>query len=158
MARNILIVYYSHSGNTRKLAELIRQKTGGTLCEIQPETAYPASYSAVLDQAKKEIRAGFRPALKTKIEQIEAYDTVIVGSPIWWGTIAPPVAAFLEKYDLSGKNVAPFVTHGGGGSGQTEKGVAKLCPKSTILPVLSVYGGGDAESQVTAWLKQIGLA
>ncbi|HOQ51880.1 MAG TPA: flavodoxin, partial [Candidatus Atribacteria bacterium] len=120
MRGNILIAYYSRSGNTRKLAQLIHQKVGGTVHEIQPEIPYPASYNATVEQAKKEIQAGFRPPLKTKIEHIEAYDTIFLGSPNWWSTIAPPVATFLEENDLSGKTIIPFCTHGGGGRGRIE--------------------------------------
>ncbi|NMB46035.1 MAG: flavodoxin [Firmicutes bacterium] len=159
MDRNILIVYYSRSANTEKIAQLIQQKIGGTLCEIEPELAYPASYNAVVEQAKKEIQAGFRPELKTKIEHIESYDTVFVGSPNWWSTIAPPIATFLEGYDLSGKTVVPFCTHGGGGAGRVERDIVKLCPQSTMMPGLAIYGsgGGNAESQVSAWLQELGF-
>ncbi|MDI3543102.1 MAG: hypothetical protein PWP57_705, partial [Candidatus Atribacteria bacterium] len=97
MKGNILIAYYSRSGNTRKLAQLIHQKVGGTVHEIQPEVPYPASYNATVEQAKKEIQAGFRPPLKSRIEHIEAYDTIFIGSPNWWSTIAPPIATFLEE-------------------------------------------------------------
>lgn len=157
MSKKILIVYYSHSSNTRKLAELIEQETGGTLCEIVPEKAYPDDYNTVVEQAKKEIQAGFRPELKTKVKDFAAYDTVFVGTPNWWSTMAPPVATFLESYDLLGKTVVPFCTHGGGGAGHIETTVKKLCPDSTVLPLLSVYGDTAKDSQVEAWLKKIGI-
>ncbi|WP_371371159.1 flavodoxin [Sporomusa aerivorans] len=157
MSKNILIVYYSHSGNTRKLAKLIEQETGGTLFELVPEKAYPGDYNTVVEQAKKEIQAGFRPELTTKVKDIATYDTVFVGTPNWWSTIAPPVATFLESYDLSGKNVVPFCTHGGGGSGHIEATVKKLCSDSTMLSLLSVYGGTVTDSQVESWLKKIGV-
>lgn len=157
MSKNILIVYYSHSANTRKLAKLIEQETGGTLCELLPEKAYPVDYNTVVEQAKKEIQAGFRPELKTEVKDLASYDTVFVGTPNWWSTIAPPVATFLGSCDLSGKNVVPFCTHGGGGSGHIEAMVKKFCPDSTMLPLLSVYGGTAKDSQVESWLKKIGV-
>jgi len=129
----ILIVYYSRSGNTRKIADLIQQEVGGTLHEIQPEVPYPKSYSATTDQAKQEIRAGYKPALHSTLEQVESYDTILVGSPNWWRTIAPPVVTFLTEHDLSGKTIVPFCTHGGGGLGRIAQDIAKLCPKSTVL-------------------------
>lgn len=160
MARSILVAYYSHSANTRSIAELIQQKVGGTLYEIQPEVAYPTAYNTVVDQAKKEIQAGFRPPLKTEIEQIAAYDVVFVGTPNWWSTVAPPVAAFLAGHDLAGKTVAPFCSHGGGGAGHIERDIAALCPGATVRPILALQGtgGGSVASQVAAWLQQIGLA
>lgn len=108
-----------------------------------------------MEQAQKEIQAGFRPTLKTKVEDIAAYDTVFVGTPNWWSTIAPPIATFMESHDLSKKRVAPFCTHGGGGSGHIEATVKKLCPGSNVLPALSVYGDTAKASQVESWLKKI---
>lgn len=157
MSKTILIVYYSHSANTRKLAKLIERETGGTLCELLPENAYPDDYNTVVEQAKKEIQAGFRPALKTKVKDLASYDTVFIGTPNWWSTIAPPVATFLDDSVLSGKTVIPFCTHGGGGAGHIEATVKKLCPDSTVLSALSVYGGTAKNSQVELWLKKIGV-
>lgn len=159
MAEHILIVYFSRSGNTRKIAQLIQQEVGGTLHEIQVEAPYPAAYNAVVEQAKKEIRAGYKPALRSTPDHIEAYDTIFVGSPNWWSTIAPPVAAFLAAHDLSGKTIAPFCTHGGGGLDSVAQDMAKLCPQSTILSSFEVYGSGtgNVRAEVAAWLRTIGL-
>ena len=154
----ILIAYYSHSGNTQKLAKLIAQKTDGTLCELEPETPYPADYNTVVEQAKKEISAGYRPALKTKVEHMEAYDTILIGTPNWWSTVAPPVAAFLERHNFAGKTIALFCSNGGGGFGHIEQDIAQLCPHSTLLEGVEVYGTSGAETKIPAWLKKIGFA
>lgn len=108
-----LIVYYSHSGTTRRLAELITRETGGDLLELVPETAYPQDYNAVVAQAKRELQSGHRPALKTALPDLSAYDMVFVGTPNWWSSPAPPVLTFLEQADAKGATVAPFCTHGG---------------------------------------------
>jgi flavodoxin len=152
-----LIVYYSRSGNTRRIANLIHQQVGGTLHEIQPEEPYPGSYNATVDQAKKEIQAGYKPALRSTLDDIESYDTVFVGSPNWWDTIAPPVATFLSEYDLSGKTIVPFCTHGGGGLGRIGQDIAKQSPQSTVLSSFEIYGsgGGNAQVKVSAWLRDI---
>ena len=157
MSEKILIVYYSHSSNTRKLAKLISAKTGGTLCELEPEKAYPGDYSTVVDQAKMEIEAGYHPPLKTKVKDIAACDIVFVGTPNWWSTMAPPVATFFEEYDLAGKTVIPFCTHGGGGSGYIEKNMKRLCPKSTVLSIFSSYGSSAKDTEVESWLKKNGI-
>lgn len=156
---NILIVYYSHSGNTRRIAELIREKTQGVLFEVEPVSPYPTSYNVVVEQAKKEIQAGFRPKLKGMPEGLESYDAVFAGSPIWWHTMAPPVATFLAMAELSGKTIIPFCTHGGGGAGSMEKDVAKLCGGADCKPglVVSGDGGGRAAQQVAEWLRSIGM-
>ena len=88
--------------------------------------AYPGSYNTIVEQAKKEIQAGYRPVLKTGINYIKNYDMIFVGTPNWWSTIAPPIATFLENYNLTGKTVVPFCTHGRGGFGHIESDIATL--------------------------------
>jgi flavodoxin len=158
MAEPILIVCFSRSGNTRKIASLIQQEVGGTLHEIQVAVPYPASYNAVVEQAKKEIQAGYKPALQSALDHIESYNTIFVGSPNWWSTIAPPVATFLSEYDMSGKTIVPFCTHGGGGLGRISQDIARLCPRSTVLSCFGVYGSGsgNVRAEVAAWLRDIG--
>ncbi len=157
MAEHILIAYFSHSANTHNIANLIHKELGGTIHEIQPEVPYPHSYNAVVDQAKKEIQAGYTPALHSTLDHIESYDTIFVGSPNWWSTIAPPVTTFLSEYDFSGKTIVPFCTHGGGGLGRIEKDIARLCPQSTTLSSFEIYGSGteNAQARVSAWLRTI---
>lgn len=154
---NQLIVYYSHSGNTKKLAELIGQKTGCALFEIKPVDAYPVAYSAVVEQAKREIKAGYRPALQAFPENMQDYDTIFVGSPNWWSTIAPPVATFLKNCDLSGKTLIPFCTHGGGGFAGLERDIKALCPSASMLSGLALYEDGGRGGEISSWLKRIGI-
>ena len=117
-SKKVLVAYFSHSGNTREVARQIGEATGGDLFEIVPATPYPAEYQAVVDQGKKEIAAGVRPALKNPVGDLSQYDVIFVGSPCWWATIAPPVATFLTSCDFAGKTVIPFMTHEGSGMGQ----------------------------------------
>lgn len=159
MKSNTLIVYYSHSGNTQKIAQLIGEETSGDVLEIEPKTPYPQEYDAVVKQAQQEIRAGFRPELETQCAGFKQYDTIFVGSPNWWSTVAPPVAAFLEQYDMDGKTVIPFCTHGGGGLARVAQDMEKLCPQSKLLPAFEIYGNGStkARDEVSAWLRDIGV-
>jgi hypothetical protein len=94
MKNDILIAYYSWSGNTRTIAELIGREIGGTLFEIEPAKPYSTNYGAVVEQAKEEIRTGFRPNLGSMTE-INSYKTVFLGSPIWWHTMATPLRSRL---------------------------------------------------------------
>lgn len=152
-----LVVYFSHSGNTRIVAEQIARATGADLLEIIPETPYPKAYNAVTQQAKKEIEAGYRPAIATRIPDLTAYDRVFVGSPCWWATIAPPVATFLAACDLDGKTIAPFMTHEGSRMGRSVDDIRKLCPSSTVVEGLPVRGSAAAGAapEVEKWLKKI---
>jgi flavodoxin len=153
----ILIAYFSHSGNTRKIAKQIHTKIGGDLIEIETIDKYPADHGEILEQARKEINTGYKPALKTKVENIREYTAFFLGYPNWWGTIPTPVSAFLEGYDLSGKTIAPFCTHGTGGLAGTVEAVKKICPDSKVLDALGIRNTGvdEAESEVLEWLSHM---
>lgn len=152
----ILIAYYSWSGHTKKVAEAIQEEIGGDLFEIQPETPYSEDYKTVVDQAKKEINEGYRPALKNKVENIAQYDTVFIGSPNWWGTIAPVVSTFVEQNDLSGKTVVPFITHGSGGEQNTITDLEKQC-KGCLVQKKGWVGYGGRTWGISGWLEDIGF-
>ena len=156
-AGKMLVAYYSWSGNTREVARQIQKATGADLFEIVPATAYPDGYRAVVAQAKKEIQAGFHPELKTNLDSVADYDVVFVGSPNWWSTIAPPAATFLASHDWSGKTIAPFMTHGGGGLGHGVRDVRQLCPAAAVREGLSIYGdeAGQAQKEVEDWACKI---
>ncbi len=111
----------------------------------------------MLDQAKKEINDNYKPALKTKVKDIDKYDVIFVGSPCWWATIAPPVATFLSNYNLSGKTIIPFMTHEGSRMGHSENDIKALCPKSNVLKGLPIRGSQvkQAEEDVMKWLEKI---
>lgn len=159
MAKNIFIIYYSWSGNTGNIAKLIQQKTGGDLFEIKTVEPYPQNYNACVEQAKKEVHSGFMPELEVIPENPDDYDTVFIGTPVWWHTMVPPVLTLLSNIELSGKTVIPFCTHGGGGEAHSMTDIAKLCPRSTALPGLSLYesGGRDTETTIFDWLRRIGV-
>ena len=159
MSKKILTAYYSHSGNTGEIASYIQKQTDGALFEIIPAVPYPTGYNDVVRQAKIEIQSGKKPELKIKINDTESYDIIFVGSPNWWGTIAPPVAAFLSEYDFSAKTIVPFCTHGGGGYGSIFKDISLLCPNSNVLNGFDVFdrGNGNFSEKITLWLSEIGI-
>ena len=103
----ILIAYYSWGGNTRAAAEALQTLTDGTLLELRPATPYPDSYLKCVAQAKGECRSGACPPLEPLAVDPAAYDVIFVGTPNWWGTLAPPVRTFLTQAELSGKTVIP---------------------------------------------------
>ena len=152
-----LIVYFSHSGNTRQIAGQIHRNIGGDLIEIETIDKYPADHNEILEQARKEISAGYKPALKTKVESMNEYAVLFLGYPNWFGTIPTPVSAFLEEYDLSGKIIAPFCTHGSGGLARTVEAVKGICPDSKVLGTLGIGNSrvNEAEKEVSEWLSQI---
>lgn len=152
----ILIAYYSWGGNTKATAEQIQKAIGGDLFEIVPAKAYPTDYGACVDQAKQEIRQGARPELAKKLEDASKYEVVFVGSPNWWGTMAPPVATFLASNDWTGKTLVPFFTHGGGGVQNCERDVRKMCP-GVPMRKAGVFSGSRAKSGsagIADWAKE----
>ena len=85
----MLVAYFSHSGNTRTVAQAISEATGADLFEIIPQQDYPTDYSTLLDVAKREINAHKHPELKERVKDFEAYDVIFIGSPNWWSTTTP---------------------------------------------------------------------
>jgi len=154
---NILIAYYTHSGNTQEIAEQIRELVGGTLFRIEPVEKYPRNYQEVLKVSKVEIDNGTKPPLTKTVDNINQYDSIFVGSPNWYSTIAPPVTTFLSQYDLSGKIVIPFVTHAGGGVARCITDIKKLVPNSTVLEGFVISGSrtATASHKLQEWLRDI---
>lgn len=158
-AGKILIVYFSWGGNTRMVANHIHDLVGCDIVEVETVIPYPDSYEEVIQIAPGELESDYRPELKTKVENMDEYDTLIVGTPIWGGHLTPAMKSFLTGYDLSGKYIAPFCTHGGSGTAQSVSDIRSVCPNSTLLGSLAVYGNRaeNSREEVEKWLKQIGI-
>ncbi|MDD5217729.1 MAG: flavodoxin [Candidatus Omnitrophica bacterium] len=155
--KKILVAYFSHSGNTREIADQIHKKVGGDIFEIQSVKPYPGDYDTVVKQAREELDSGYKPALKAKVEDIGAYDVIFIGFPIWWGTFPAPVRTFLSEYDLSGKSIVPFCTHEGSGLEQSVLDISELCPKAILLEGAAIWGRDvkTAQDKVSDWLREI---
>jgi flavodoxin len=158
-AGKILIVYFSWSGNTRRIASQVHAQIGGDLVEIEMVTPYSRAYNTCLEQSLADLRADARPALRTRITNMEQYDVIFLGYPTWWGTIPMPIKTFLESYDFSGKTILPFNSHGGSRQGQTISAIAKLCPNSLIKSPLGIRSGGGPALQrdIEVWLQKNGI-
>lgn len=152
---NTLIVYYSLFQNTKGLALEIAMQTGGTIRELVPDKNYSFNYNTAAKEVRNQISRGFCPKLISGNEPIDNYQTIFIGTPNWFKTLAPPVMSFLKQHDFSGKTVIPFCTHGGGGFSQIENDISKECSKSIILPGIAVNGTVKSE-EVTNWLRSIG--
>lgn len=135
---NSLIAYYSHSGNTQTVAEIITDLTNGDEFEIKPVKEYPSDYDGVLAVSKIEKAENTRPEIKEKIENIEDYDIIYLGYPNWLSTVPMIILTFLESYDFTDKTIMPFCTSGGGGLGKSEIAIKKSCPKAYIKKGLLV--------------------
>ncbi|MDF2510636.1 MAG: flavodoxin [Herbinix sp.] len=152
---NTLIVYYSLFQNTKNLALEIAKQTGGTIRELIPDKNYSFDYNTAAKEVRSEISRGFCPKLISGNESLDDYQTIFIGTPNWFKTLAPPVMSFLKQHDFTGKTIIPFCTHGGGGFGEIENDIAKECSESIILPGIEVNGTAASEA-VTYWLETIG--
>lgn len=157
----ILIAYFSQTGNTEMMAEEIQSQIGGDLFKIETVEEYPSSYTELTQVAQAEIENGERPELKQAVENIEDYDVIFVGYPIWWHTTPAAVNSFLESYDLSGKTVVPFCTSGGNDIEETMEAVRNSCPNSNILEGTTISGSSSStdagKEQIRTWLEALDI-
>lgn len=168
----ILVAYFSRvgeeyglgvikKGNTAIVAEIISQKLGADLFEIKPVKSYPVSYDECTKVASREKAENARPELATRVDNFADYDTIFVGTPVYWGDAAMPVYTFLESYDFAGKTIVPFVTHGGSGLSGVDQRITLVCPNAEILQGLAIRGAtaqknfSETEKAVSDWLKKI---
>ena len=150
-----LIVYYSYSGITRRLAEGIALITDAELLELKPQDPYSFSYNTAVKEVRAQIEKGVCPALMQYDINVVDFETVFIGSPNWLKTFAPPELSFLRATDLSGKTVIPFCTHGGGGFGNMIEGYKREYGASCVIPGLAVKGDYTF-NEVQKWLESIG--
>lgn len=155
----VLIAFFSWGGNTKGIAEAIQSQTGADLFEIELVHPYSTDYNTVLDEAQRDQNAQARPELATHVENMDEYDTILLGYPNWWASIPMPIASFLEEYDFSGKTIIPFCSHGGGRFGQSLTAITKLAPDSAMGEALAVsYSGGSTlPDDIAQWLITNGI-
>ncbi len=154
-----LVAYFSASGVTAKLAKTLSNAVGADLFEIKPEQPYteadlnwnnPKSRSSIEMKEKKD----FRPAVADKIGNIEQYDVIYVGFPIWWYVAPTIINTFLEQYDLTGKTVIPFATSGGSGMGNTNRELKVSC-KGAILKEGKRFNANTSENTLKEWAESL---
>ena len=150
----VAVVYFSQSkvGNTATVAQWIAKHTGGDLIAIEPVEPYPDAYGATLKAAKKDMDNGGARPIKP-VADLDGCDVVFIGSPIWYGTYAPPVAEFFKTHTFAGKTVVPFCTHGGGGEGRFFLDVGKACPEATVKKGLVIRGSNQIERRLGSGVK-----
>lgn len=145
----VLVAYFSYSGTTKNVATVLSEKTGGDLFEITPQDGY----SNVYMESNSEIRGNKRPALTDTVENMDEYDIVFVGYPVWWHATPAPINSFLESYNLTGKLIIPFCTSGESDISETMPTFLHSCDG------LAVYGERriSGTSQLDEWLTELGL-
>ena len=165
-----LVVFFSHAGdnyavgnikvgNTKIVADYITELTGAEQFEIVTHKYDGMAYTPLINLAKEEVKNGELPEYEGDID-LNKYDTVFIGGPVWWGTYPQVMFTFFKKYTkkLSGKTIIPFTTHEGSGLGNCVKDLKKELPNSTITGEYSMYGHEvrNGKARVEKWLKGLG--
>ena len=151
-----LVAYFSATGNTAKLAKTLASVVGGDLHEIQPMQPYT---SADLDWRDKKSRSSvemnnksYRPAIANKVDNMEQYDTIYIGFPIWWYVAPTIINTFLEQYNLEGKTIIPFATSGSSGIGNTNAELKNSC-KGAILKNGKRFDANASAQELKKWVE-----
>ena len=158
-ANSTVVVDGEVLGNTQYMAYVIQEAVDANLFRIVPEDPYPLDHDTLVDQALEEQNSNARPAITDSVEKMEQYDTVFVGYPNWWGDMPMILYTFFEEYDLSGKTIIPFNTHGGSGFSGTIGAIRELEPEADVLDGLSISRNSiqDAEQEILAWVESLGF-
>lgn len=160
---NRLVVYFSATGNTRAAAVTLAELQGADLYEIVPEQPYTEEDLNYNDRSTRatveQSDAAVRPAISGSLDQLEQYDVIYVGYPIWWGDMPRILYTFFDTYDLTGKTIAPFCTSGGSGLSGTTQRIVELEPEAVVLDGLHIGDSSisDAETNLNEWVSAIGL-
>ena len=160
--KKLLIVYYSQTnGNTKRIAEMLQNETGGDIFRIDTAVPYSGSYNDVVSQGQDEVNRKYEPELKPVEFNVADYDIIAVGTPTWWYTMAPAVLTFLHANDFSGKTVVPFMTNGGW-PGHVIKDMKNACHGAKFALNMQVRfdstGGAHLEtpeSEIITWAKNV---
>lgn len=155
-----LVACFSASGVTAKVAENLADAIGADIFEIQPEIPYT---KADLNWMDKKSRSTMemsdptsRPGIAVKRDNMDEYDTIFVGFPIWWYIAPTIINTFLESYNLKGKTIIPFATSGGSGMGKTNEKLAPSCPGANLLHG-KVFNAYSSKADLSAWVETLSL-
>ena len=159
-APSTLVAYFSATGNTEGVAELLQTALDADLYEIVPEVAYTSedlNYSSDDCRANREQNdPDARPAIDGSVENMDSYDVIFLGYPIWWGEAPKIISTFLESYDFTGKTIVPFCTSGSSGIGSSAEHLAGLAGSSTWLEG-ACFAPGASQEEVAAWVDGLEL-
>ena len=144
-----LVVFFSYTGNTKMIAGMIKDKLNCDILEIETVIPYSTDYQTVVDEEQNNEGSKVLPEIKDINVDLNNYDEIIIGTPVWWYNAAPAIRKFLTKYDLSGKTVVPFATNAGW-LGRTFVEIKKLCPNSNVINEKNIVFESYSSNLVTS--------
>lgn len=152
-----LIMYYSYGGNTEKIALLLQKEMNADIMRIETQIPYTGSYQDIVEQGQDEINSGYMPKLKDFSIDISGYDTIFLGTPVWWYTYSPAIKTLFEQHDFQSKTIHPFVTNGGW-IGHTFKDIEKNCKHASVQPGINIRFETHTLitpiQEIKAWMKK----
>lgn len=148
MNSNKLIVYFSYTGNTRMIAEKIKDRLGCDILELKPVVPYSDDYDSVVNDEHNSERSNHIPEIEKINVDLSKYDEIILGTPVWWYRPVPVIRAFLMQNDLSGKIIKPFATNAGW-LGRTFSEIKSICKNSNVEEGLNIVFKSYSDSLVT---------
>ncbi len=154
-----LVLYYSQNGATKAVAEAIASALDADIEAVEAVKPYDGDFAATIARCQEEMAAGVLPEIEPIKADLSAYDVVFIGYPVWFGTMAPPVAKLVETLDLACKKVVPFCTFGSGGLDSSVKDLAAKLPNAEILPGYGVRAARieAMPAEVDNFLKEHGF-
>ncbi|MDE7268105.1 MAG: flavodoxin [Lachnospiraceae bacterium] len=156
----VLVAYFSATNNTEGVAKKIANGIKADLYEIVPEVPYTSAdlnYNNSDSRANKEMNdPSCRPAISGSVENMEQYDIVFIGYPIWWGQAPKIIYTFMESYDFSGKTIVPFCTSASSGVGSSATNLQPLANNAVWIPGKR-FSGGASQNTIMEWVKSLGL-
>lgn len=156
-----LVAYFSASGVTAAVAENLAEAAGADLYEIKPEVPYTKEDLNWMDkQSRSSVEMkekSSRPAIADRDAQVENYDTVFIGFPIWWYVAPTIINTFLESYDFSGKTIILFATSGSSGFGNTVEELQGSVADSAVIKEGKILNGGPSKEELAAWVESLGV-
>lgn len=145
-----LIIYYSRTGNTKVIAELIAEKVGGNLVQVETKEKRPVDYQKEVEQNAQEQEKESLPELKPTILNFDKYERIFIGTSTWNMALPQALVSFLVSHDFNRKKVIPFNTHGGYGSGSTFNQISTYTKGSNVLEGYTVKGGEEISGLMLA--------
>ncbi len=158
-ANSTVVINGEVLGNTQYVASIIQENTNADIFRIEPKVTFTTDHTTLVNLATEQKNSNARPELLNQIDNIEQYDTIFIGNPIWWGDMPMIVYSFLDEYDLSGKKIVPFGTHGGSGLASTISTITELEPNATVIQngfTVSRDVAENSETSVLNWLSGLG--
>ena len=153
-----IVIYHSYSGHTKMIANIIKKKLDCDVLELEPKYEFSSDYDEVVKEYQNNEKDKSTVEIKDININLDNYDEIIIGSPVWWYSITPVVREFLKENNLEGKTVIPFATNAGW-LGRTFKEIEELCKNSSVINEMNIVFGSYSDDLVTSmdeidnWIK-----